>query len=706
MLLDGHAQNDSSSHKVIQSIAQDCVYAITNRQYKPPKHLTLPFAVKCLTGNVEIIKMLNRLGHGISYSQLSEIETALCLSKINENNSNIPSSIIPCIPIHLAYDNIDRLEETLSGAGTSHRVNGILIQPDAPTVPLEKVTKSVSKSKKRTIPSKSQPLLQQYISGKRIGPTIISHVNIEPEENFDISVMHNLIWALLKSEDKEGNLNLTPSWTGFNILTRVGLDVTPDKIEYLPTINAPATELSTVQEIMKNALDIADNLDLEEVPVCLDQALYAKATEVVWKEPVKYKKIVLTMGTFHTICTMLAIIGKRFREAGLRDLAVESGIISEGSIDQLLDGRHYNRGIRFHKLLYGAFLMIQWRDFLKELRLTSPELENEINNLLENVETLSENVNEKNFKSFKDSDVTLRMISKFNDFRENLRRQSGELAGFWMSYVDMVSILLGLIRASREGDWRLHLHMVSKMIPWCFAYDRLNYARYLPCYLYDMSRLQIDHPNLHNFFINGGFSVQLGTKNPFGRIPIDQAIEETINKDTQTPGGTKGFSLKSTSLDKYYIGAEFRSTSVRNLRQMTNICPQSNYSHPDLQKSRRERDHNDMIALVDLVDQWKDPFDRDVNEELIVLSSGITYAPCDRHRIMNAEQIGANEYERFKSERLKNNQTSSNFHDRMKKVNLKTSGSVKKVHTKNKEVVLKADHKLFGQMVLIAGSRN
>ena len=120
-----------------------------------------------------------------------------------------------------------------------------------------------------------------------------------------------------------------------------------------------------------------------------------------------------------------------------------------------------------------------------------------------------------------------------------------------------------------------------------------------------MSRLQIDHPNLHNFFINGWFSVQLGTKNPFGRIPINQAIEETINKDTPTPGGAKGFSLKSISLDKYYIGAEFRSASVRNLRQMTNIFPQSNYRHPDLQKLRRERDHKDVITLVDLVDQWK-----------------------------------------------------------------------------------------------------
>ena len=30
--------------------------------------------------------------------------------------------------------------------------------------------------------------------------------------------------------------------------------------------------------------------------------------------------------------------------------------------------------------------------------------------------------------------------------------------------------------------------------------------------------------------------VKRGSNNPFGRIPVDQTIEETINKDTQTPG--------------------------------------------------------------------------------------------------------------------------------------------------------------------------
>jgi len=90
--------------------------------------------------------------------------------------------------------------------------------------------------------------------------------------------------------------------------------------------------------------------------------------------------------------------------------------------------------------------------------------------------------------------------------------------------------------ASCERDWNLHLASVRAMIPWCFAYDRLNYARYLPYYYAEMSRLFTTHPDVYSEFMRGGFSVQLGPTNSFGRIPVDQTIEETINKDTQTPG--------------------------------------------------------------------------------------------------------------------------------------------------------------------------
>ena len=87
------------------------------------------------------------------------------------------------------------------------------------------------------------------------------------------------------------------------------------------------------------------------------------------------------------------------------------------------------------------------------------------------------------------------------------------------------------------------------MIPWCFAYDKVNYSRFLPYYYATLSRLPIEHPDVHDHFMHGGFSVQIGEKNPFGRIPVDQTIEETVNKNTQTAGGTKGFILKLFSLE-------------------------------------------------------------------------------------------------------------------------------------------------------------
>ena len=54
------------------------------------------------------------------------------------------------------------------------------------------------------------------------------------------------------------------------------------------------------------------------------------------------------MEIFHTICTFLAVIGKRFQDAGLRDVCVESGVIADGSAAGVLEGR----AIRLHKIMF------------------------------------------------------------------------------------------------------------------------------------------------------------------------------------------------------------------------------------------------------------------------------------------------------------------------------------------------------------------
>ena len=94
----------------------------------------------------------------------------------------------------------------------------------------------------------------------------------------------------------------------------------------------------------------------------------------------------------------------------------------------------------------------------------------------------------------------------------------------------MVEILLGLLRASREGNWELHLSCVRNMIPWCFSYDNINYARYLSVYLSQMSHLDTEQQDVAAYLRSGGFSVQIGDRNAFGRIPVDQACEETVKR--------------------------------------------------------------------------------------------------------------------------------------------------------------------------------
>ena len=110
-----------------------------------------------------------------------------------------------------------------------------------------------------------------------------------------------------------------------------------------------------------------------------------------------------------------------------------------------------------------------------------------------------------------------------------------------MSYVDMAEdVLLSLLCASRKGSWEFHHNSTRSMIPWCFAYDKSNYARYLPAYNAQMTSLPEEHPDVYESFMTDSLSVQISGNNPFGRITVDETTVVTVNKDTQTPGGTIG----------------------------------------------------------------------------------------------------------------------------------------------------------------------
>ena len=111
---------------------------------------------------------------------------------------------------------------------------------------------------------------------------------------------------------------------------------------------------------------------------------------------------------------------------------------------------------------------------------------------------------------------------------------------FWNTFVDdVVPVLRDLTRLFREGDWDLHLSAIQRAIPLCFAFDGVNYNRWLPIYFEDCRALPETFPTMYESFTKSGFVVRHTSRRGSG-IPMDQALEKAYNKPAKCQGGIIG----------------------------------------------------------------------------------------------------------------------------------------------------------------------
>ena len=223
-----------------------------------------------------------------------------------------------------------------------------------------------------------------------------------------------------------------------------------------------------------------------------------------------------------------------------------------------------------------------------------------------------------------------------------------------------------------------------------------------------MSHLVEDHPEVFENMQSGGFVVQIGEHNPFGKIPVDQACEETVTRDTQTAGGTKGFSLKPKAVSKYYLVAEYRSIFLRNLKDMLHMDGAPGCQHNDLQKSRIAKDESDVKSLLETINNWINPFELG-EQDLVCLSSGKAATEKIEPDLLQAHRTCENAYRRFSEMKLESSPTKVKFNDSKKKAQLKTFfnlGKEMKVRRGTAdEAILRADRALFAQMIVTADTR-
>ena len=299
------------------------------------------------------------------------------------------------------------------------------------------------------------------------------------------------------------------------------------QVGYLPIIDSSPTEMSTIMAILQRSIRIADELELGHVVISFDQAIYSKTQTIRFQNPVFKERLILRLGEFHTSMAFMAVIGRRFENSGLQELIVDSGVIAAGSVAGVLSGTFYNRSARCYKLLAEALCRLMWEDFIASI---------EYGDLQQKALQFAIDLNDsfpQRFEELACSEEGKNFARMFQNYRRKKEQENPNYC-LWSSLLDMIETLLLFIRGTREGNFDLHLAAVRLMLPWFFAYDRQNYARYLSIYYSEMMQLKVTHPAVYTEFCKGQFVVQRHAEKPFSGSACDLVIEQTVNREAKS----------------------------------------------------------------------------------------------------------------------------------------------------------------------------
>jgi len=247
------------------------------------------------------------------------------------------------------------------------------------------------------------------------------------------------------------------------------------------------------------------------------------------------------------------------------------------------------------------------------------------------------------------------------------------------------------------------LECIREVIPFAFAYDHMNYSRYLSVMLSDMLSLENDFPEIHRQFSQGNFAAQL-TEGVFSRTETDKVIEMTLNKDTKTPGGTTGFSTNIGAVQRWEINAAYRASLRSVFHKHLNFNSQV-HKHKDLSPSRIAKDEECIASILSILQEsFVDPFGE---QPLLSISRGIALDEAAAREMISAKELGSKAMACFKQRFLDENRSS--IFDPIKKKNLCTFDNVDKkkvIKPKTKLISLQSTKELFAKVAIIAQKRS
>ena len=273
------------------------------------------------------------------------------------------------------------------------------------------------------------------------------------------------------------------------------IDNTPGKHSLMPLINEKVSLLKVQHHIMSIVQKAIKFLNSNQVPIDVsDQPVYALSKEVQIRYPETFgdERYITLLGDLHTEHTVLQMHGKLIKGSGLDSVLFHSDLSTQGT-SAIVDVNDIKRA-----------------RYCMQVSLTS------IYGLLN--------------KAYEESGSELQIF----DWLEE-RAKSSEMCFYWKMILDYEILTLRFVRSIRQGDLPLYLATLYRILPWSFALDRYNYARWATIHWFSFVLLKERFPSEYREFAEGKFSFKK-TNRQFSRIALDQ-LHEQNNKYIKSVSG-------------------------------------------------------------------------------------------------------------------------------------------------------------------------
>ncbi len=218
---------------------------------------------------------------------------------------------------------------------------------------------------------------------------------------------------------------------------------------------------------------------------------------------------------------------------------------------------------------------------------------------------------------------------------------------YWDIIYQFEILMCIFIRAQRTGNFNLYLDVLEALVPWFFALDHINYARWIPVHIRDMKSLP---DSIKDEFQR--FWVVQKTSNVFSSIPIDQAHEQN-NCLVKGAGGAVGLTENPNALKRWTIAGPEQARILTEFEGQFMESKKDSHKHHEQTPSLQQAFKKMVNQLSEIIKSMGNPFLEDC-PELLALDTRNCMNDVVVATVQNIERLGIDQYQKYVTEVLKN----------------------------------------------------